>query len=400
MSSVRTALVIGGGIAGPVVATALRKAGIEARVYEAYPGPSYGIGSGLALAPNGIAALDLIDAGDPVRAIAQRLTGQRLSIGNRHYPLPNLPGMAFEMVDRSELHQTLHQHAVAAGVPFEYNRRLVDVDESAAGITAEFADGSTATADVLVGADGIRSTVRGLIDPDAPGPDYTGMIGFGAVVRCDIDAEPETMTFAFGKRAYYLYGADGHGNVMWGANLPHRQYLSLTEARAIPAAHWLGILREVYGDDTPGGELARRTTEEQLEITGALHIMPPVPHWYRNRMVLVGDSVHAPSNSSGQGASMAIESAIQLARCLRDIPDPTAAFATYERLRRARVEGIAARAARVNRSKTPGPVGRKIMNLLMPIMLRTVMNPEKMRGGEYRYRIDWDAPVHEELAAA
>jgi 2-polyprenyl-6-methoxyphenol hydroxylase-like FAD-dependent oxidoreductase len=54
-------------------------------------------------------------------------------------------------------------------------------------------------------------------------------------------------------------------------------------------------------------------------VTGSLHIMPPVPHWHRGRLVLVGDAVHAPSNSSGQGASLAIESAIELARCLRDL---------------------------------------------------------------------------------
>ncbi|KIA66586.1 FAD-dependent monooxygenase [Nocardia vulneris] len=400
MSETRTALVIGGGIAGPVTATALRKAGIDARVYEAYPGPSYNIGSGLALAPNGIAALDIIGAAEAVRAIAYPVTGQSLSVGGKLFTVPGIPGMALHVVDRSELHRVLHDHAVDAGVPFEYNKRLVDVVEDESGITARFTDGSTATADVLIGADGIRSTVRGLIDPNAPGPDYTGMLGFGAITECSADIAPDTMTFAFGKRAYYLYGKTPDGRVMWGVNLPSKQYMSLTEARALPAAHWLGILRDVYGDDTPGGELARNTTEEQLEITGALHIMPPVPQWSRGRMVLVGDSVHAPSNSSGQGASLAIESAVQLARCLRDLPTPRAAFVAYEELRRERVERITAAAAKINHSKTPGPVGRKIMNLLMPIMVRTVMNPEKTQGLNFRYRIDWDAPVQRELAPA
>jgi 2-polyprenyl-6-methoxyphenol hydroxylase-like FAD-dependent oxidoreductase len=206
------------------------------------------------------------------------------------------------------------------------------------------------------------------------------------------------MTFAFGKQAYYLYGAVEKGRIMWGANLPHKEYLSLTEARAIPAEHWLRILRETYAEDTPGGEFARNTTAATLETTGALHIMPPVPHWYRGRMVLVGDSVHAPSNSSGQGASMAIESAVQLARCLRDMPDPTSAFAAYERLRRSRVEGIAARAAKINHSKTPGPVARKMMPLVMRLMVR-FMNMEKTMGAEQGYRIDWDAPVQQEVAA-
>lgn len=400
MSTIRTALVIGGGIAGPVVATALHKAGIDTCVYEAYPGPSYGIGSGLALKSNGVAALDVIGAGDAVRGIALSVSKMRLDIGNRQHEMPGLSGVApLQVVDRGELHRTLHDHAVAAGIPFEYSKRLVRVDEHDAGVTAHFADGSTATADVLVGADGIRSTVRGLIDPNAPGPSYTGMLGMGAITECDAEIPTDTMIFAFGKRAYYLYWRTEDGRVMWGANLPHKQYMSLTEARAVPAEHWLGILRETYADDTPGGELARRTTPESLENQGALHIMPPVPRWHRGRMVLVGDAVHAPSNSSGQGASLAIESAVQLARCLRDLPDPTAAFTAYEQLRRSRVEGVAARARKVNHSKTPGPVGRKMMNLLMPLMVRTVMNPEKTVGAEERYRIDWAEPVQRELAA-
>ncbi|MEV6064816.1 FAD-dependent monooxygenase [Nocardia asteroides] len=401
MSNTRSALVIGGGIAGPVAATALRQAGIDAHVYEAYSGPSDGIGSGLALAPNGVAALDIIGAGDAVRAIALPVRGMRLAVGGREHVLPVLPDQPpLQVVDRGELHRTLHDHAVGAGVPFRYDKRLAHVDEHADGVTAHFTDGSTATADILIGADGIRSTVRGLIDPAAPGPDYTGMLGFGALIDCDQDLPADTMVFAFGAKAYYLYWQHADGRVAWGANLPSARYYSLTEARAIPAEHWLRVLRETYAPDTPGGEFARRTTAANLEITGALHIMPPVPHWYRDRMVLVGDSVHAPSNSSGQGASLAIESAIQLARCLRDIEAPTQAFAAYERLRRARVEGIAARAARVNHSKTPGPIARKFMNAMMPLMVRTVMNPEKTMGAERRYRIDWDAPVQRGVAAA
>ncbi|PXX61490.1 2-polyprenyl-6-methoxyphenol hydroxylase-like FAD-dependent oxidoreductase [Nocardia tenerifensis] len=398
MSTVRTAMVIGGGIAGPVTATALLKAGIDARLYEAYPGPSYNIGSGLALAPNGVAALDIIEAGEAVREIARPISKMGLSVGGKDIFMPGLSGLEpLQLVDRGELHRALHDRAVAAGVPIEYNKRLIDVVEDESGITARFADGSTATADALIGADGIRSTVRGLIDPDAPGPEYLNMLGFGAMIDYDGDIEPESMTFAFGKKAYYLYGATGEGQVMWGANLPHKEYLSLTAARAIPASHWLSILRETYAEDTPGGEFARRTTEEQLEVVGALHIMPSVPHWFRGRMALVGDAVHAPSNSSGQGASLAIESAIQVARCLRDLPTPEEAFATYERLRRGRVEAVAARAAKANHSKTLGPVGRKMMQLLAPVFVR-MMDTEKTMGPEQRYRIDWDAPVYKELA--
>ena len=62
--------------------------------------------------------------------------------------------------------------------------------------------------------------------------------------------------------------------------------------------------------------------------------MPTVPTWYRGRIALLGDATHATSPSSGQGASLAIEDAVVLAKCLRDLPDTKLAFATYERLRR------------------------------------------------------------------
>ncbi|MGW1741413.1 FAD-dependent monooxygenase [Nocardia sp. NPDC001965] len=399
MPGIETALVIGGGIAGPVAATALRKAGIDARVYEAYPNPAYTIGSGLALAPNGVAALDVIGAGDAVRDIAVSVPRMALSVGGKLLSMPTLGDQPpLQLVDRGELHQVLHDRALAAGVPVEFGKRLESAEQTPDGVIARFTDGSTATADVLIGADGIRSTVRQLIDPAAPGPEFTGMLGFGATVDCPIDIEPETIVFAYGRRAYYLYWPVGPGRIGWGVNLPSTEYLSLTEARRVPAEHWLEILRETYGDDTPGGQLARATTAEQLETVGALHIMPPVPQWYRGRMVLVGDSVHAPSNSSGQGASLAVESAIELARCLRDIPDPTSAFAAYEALRRGRVEGVAARAAKINHSKTPGPVARKIMQWLMPVLARTVMKPEKTLADEQRYRIDWDEPVRNVVA--
>lgn len=392
MSKTRTALVIGGGIAGPVAAVALRKAGIEAQIYEAYPGPAHTIGSGLALAPNGVAALDVIDAGDAVRAIATPVPRMCLSVGGKLLPAPSLPDQPpMQLVDRPELHRVLHDRAVAAGIPIEYGKRLVAADHTADGVTARFADGTTATADVLIGADGIRSTVRELIDPAAPGPEFTGLLGFGATVECDIATPADTIVFSYGKRAYYLYWPLGDGRIGWGANLPSTRYLSSAEARETSPERWLEILRDTYGDDHPGGPLAWATTPEQLEVVGALHIMPSVPHWYRDRMVLIGDAVHAPSNSSGQGASLAIESAIQLARCLRDL-DPGTAFATYERLRRSRVEGVAARAAKINHSKTPGPVARKMMQLIMPIMART-MNPEKLAGTEQRYRIEWAEAV-------
>lgn len=391
----RTALVIGGGVAGPVAAMALRKAGMEAVVYEAYPGTADGVGGSLAIAPNGLAALRAIGAEEAVLAVARPIRRTAMAIaGRRLADQPGLPGLPpLQLLWRSELHRALHNEATARGIRIVHGKRLVGVEEAESGATALFADGSRATADILVGADGVRSTVRTLIDPAAPGPQPTGLLGFEAFSEHEVPADRETMTFAFGKRGYYLYRPAPGGGTEWGANLPQTRTMTAAEAREIPAEEWLRVLREAYADDYPGAELVRRTSVDRLQILGSLLIMPRLPHWHRGRMVLVGDSAHAPSNTSGQGASLAIESAVQLARCLRDLPDHRSAFTAYEQLRRTRVEAIAAQAAKFNRAKAPGAVARTLMPLIMPVIMKTVMAPERAFGPVQRYEIRWEQPA-------
>ncbi|QSB12565.1 FAD-dependent monooxygenase [Natronosporangium hydrolyticum] len=395
MARVKTAAVIGGGIAGPVAALALHRAGIQATIYEAYSTSAEGIGGTIALAPNGVAALEHVGAAAAVVDRALPSPRMVMAIGARkRVPLPSLPDVPpLRLVSRGDLYQAIYDQVAEQQVQVEWGKRLVEVREQRSSVVAIFADGSEAVADVLIGADGVHSTVRRLIDPAAPGPRYTGMLGFEGVAGYEAPVEAGTMTFAFGKRAYYLYWPGVDGGTAWGANLPHPQPMSLLDARAVATDQWLRTLREVYSGDEPGGELAEQTGPDSLQVAGALYLMPPVPRWHRGRLVLVGDAVHAPSNSSGQGASLAIESAVQLARCLRDLDDPAAAFAAYERLRRGRVERVAKRAARTNRVKAPGPIAQAMMAVLMPLFVKSATNFEKTLGPEQRYRIDWDAPV-------
>jgi 2-polyprenyl-6-methoxyphenol hydroxylase-like FAD-dependent oxidoreductase len=105
-------------------------------------------------------------------------------------------------------------------------------------------------------------------------------------------------------------------------------------------------------------------------------------------MTLIGDAAHAASSSSGQGASIAAESAVELARCMRDLPYDQA-FAAYEQLRRPRVERIIKLGARTNSNKTAGPVGRVLRDLVMPATMKLI-NPEKM-AWQFDHHIDWDA---------
>ena len=160
---IRTALVIGGGIAGPIAAMALQQAGIEATVYEAYAHTADSLGGGMTIAPNGQDALDAVGLGELLRPLGVPMTGIVMQdwAGRRLAEFGNPPGVPpMQLVWRADLYSSLHGEAERRGIRIERGRRLVDATETADGVTAHFADGSEATADVLIGADGILSLIH------------------------------------------------------------------------------------------------------------------------------------------------------------------------------------------------------------------------------------------------
>jgi FAD-dependent urate hydroxylase len=394
-TNIQTALVIGGGIAGPVAAMALQMAGIDAVVYEAHPARVGDAGGGLTLAPNGLDALDVIGVGDLVRPIGTPMTGIVLQDwkGKRLGEFGNPPGVPpMQFFYRSDLHRVLHEEARRRGIRIEHGKRLTGAAETADRVTARFDDGTEATGDILIGADGIHSAVRRLIDADAPDPRYTGLISFGArVANAGVPATAGKMAMSFGKHAFFGYQVFDETSAIWFVNLPHAEPLPAAQAQQTPASQWLPLLAAKFAADrTPAAQLISRTDPSDLLIVGSMENMPRVPVWSRGRMVLVGDSAHAPSSSSGQGASLAIESAIVLARCLRDLPRDQA-LASYETLRRPRVERVIKQTTRKNSSKTAGPAGRVLFALAMKIFTK-LAKPQKM-AWMFDYRIDWDAPA-------
>jgi 2-polyprenyl-6-methoxyphenol hydroxylase-like FAD-dependent oxidoreductase len=397
MAAIQNALVIGGGIAGPVTALALAKAGIQATVHEAH-GRAENIGAMLTVAPNGLAALETVGLRAAVEAVGNPLHAMVMEKGNGK-PLmrvPGLPGLPpSRVMHRADLFAAIRDGAQAQGVVIHDGKRLTRVEEHPAGVTAHFDDGTTATADLVVGADGIHSTVRTLIDPAAPGPEYTGLMsfGFGDLHRGFIPGDIAAMHFAFGKHSFYGYWTQPDGSDVFFSNYPQEEPMTLAQARAVPKSEWLAKLRAAHVGDRPGERLFGSVTEERMLVAGPMERMPRLPHWSRDRLVLVGDAAHAPSSSSGQGASLALESGVELARCLRDIDDLPTALAAYESRRRPRVEAISEQAAKTNNGKTSGPVAKFLFGLIMPIATRTFLQPEKMFGPVHRFGVDWDERV-------
>jgi FAD-dependent urate hydroxylase len=398
----KKALIIGGGIAGPVTAMALQRAGVESVVYEAYD-TSAGLGAGafLTVAVNGLDALrtldahePVLDAGFPTRKIEFFSgTGKRLGEVPIGGTLPD--GTDTHTIKRADLYRVLHDQAIRRGVRIEHGRRLVDAETTPdGGVVARFADGSRAAGDLLIGADGIHSRTRRIIDPTAPEPRYTGLGNIGGFTRnASVNTKPGIYVMVWGRRAFFGYTVSPSGEIWWFANPPSARELTRAELAATTTEQWKRWLIDLFADDaSPAVEIIEATTGE-LPATNQYDV-PSVPTWHRGPMVIVGDAAHATSPASGQGASMAIEDAVVLAKCLRDLPDIRQAFAAYERLRRERVERVVAQGARSSSGKAAGPIARVLRDLMLPVILKRVASGgEKSLAWMYDYHIDWDEKV-------
>jgi FAD-dependent urate hydroxylase len=398
----QNALVIGCGIGGPVAAMALQRAGIDAVIYEAYDRPADFLGSFLNVASNGLDALRTLDAhrqvlsdGFPTpRMVMWSGTGKRLGEMANGVTLPD--GTTSITIQRGLLHRALRDEAVRRGIRIEAGKRLVGVDGQANGVVARFEDGSHAQGDFLIGVDGLHSRARQIVDAAAPTPRYTGLLSLGGIARnLPVAPTPNAYHMIFGKRAFFGYSARPSGEIYWFANVSRRNEPTRQELSTITPQAWKRELLDLFADDAgPATMIIERAGNELGPYP--IHDMPTVPTWHRGSIALAGDAAHATSPSSGQGASIAIEDAIVLAKCLRDVPEHETAFATYVQLRRTRVEKIVKYSARVGRTKTAGPVRRRLRDLVMPFALKYFAN-STAHAWMYTYHIDWSERIEAPL---
>jgi FAD-dependent urate hydroxylase len=291
---------------------------------------------------------------------------------------------------RADLYQALYQEAVRRGIAINHDKCLTAARQDREGVRAEFADGSAARADVLIGADGIHSMTRSLIDPGAPGPRCTGLINIGGYARgIETGAKPGSYTMIFGRRAFFGYVPAPSGEVWWFANVPRAGVPAPGETESASPAQWKRTLADLYAEDAgQATRLVQATDLADMSKATPIRYIHRLPAWCDGRMIVIGDAAHAPTPTSGQGASLSMEDGVLLGQCLRDLPDPARAFARFEALRRPRVENITRQAARVNNSKVPGPVIRA----LLPAIMKMIAN-SKQATAPFRHHIDWNVPI-------
>ncbi|WP_406236783.1 FAD-dependent oxidoreductase [Nocardia sp. NBC_01009] len=400
----KKALIIGGGIAGPVTAMALLRAGLEPIVCEAYEeAAAEQIGAYLTVAVNGLSALALLDAHHVVTEIGHPTSTLSFSTssGKHITDMPiggTLPdGTVTHSIKRRDMYRALNAEATRRGVRYEYNKRLVSAVSTGSGVSAAFADGSAIEADVLIGADGIRSCTREIIDPAAPKAHFLGIYGLGGFVtdrtlHTELGLRPGIYSMIFGKKAFFGYLVAPDGEIWWFANMPRSQELSRSAGESTTQAQWRDQLVELLSADRgPAARIVAATPDDTFVPGFDQYDLPTVTTWHNDNMVIVGDAAHAVASSSGQGVSMAVEDAVTLATCLRDIPDTAAALAAYEDRRRARVERVVAYGAETSSDKASSGLGRLLVRLLTPYFLKKAAKAGVAPlNWMFDYRISWE----------
>lgn len=391
------ALIVGGGIAGPVAAMALQRVGIEALVAEAHPRGDGEVGSYFTVTPNGLDALAAVGAlhcalewGFPTRHNVMR-NGAGKALGDLPLGAPLADGTPSLTMKRSRLALRLLLEAESRGIAVEHGKRLIDATRVGEQVQATFADGGTEVADVLIGADGVHSVVRRLIDPTAPQGRYVGLTNFGGITSArdvPVELEAEAWQFWFGRHAFFGAHPTPTGDVVWFVNDP-RPEITSEERAATSDAQWLESLAGLFVTDK--APTAALITAGRLELVADnTYDLGHVPVWHRDRMIIIGDAAHAPAPSSGQGASMALEDAVLVARFLGEAyggpGGMDAAFTGFEAARRARVERIVAQGARSSSSKTPGAVGGAIRDVALRLVFRYAIT-QKSLSWMYDYRV-------------
>jgi 2-polyprenyl-6-methoxyphenol hydroxylase-like FAD-dependent oxidoreductase len=387
------ALVIGSGVSGPATAMFLAADGWDVEIFENAAKPDDYSGAFLNVATNGLTVLDelglrehlLSDAHPAPHMIMWSSTGKKLG------SVPNGPAgdpaRGSAVVRRGWLHRVLREGAENHGIPIRFGARLIEITADQGVVHATFADGHKASADILIGCDGIGSLTRTHIDAHALSPCYSGLVGLGGFARvAGLSPTPATQHFVFGRRSFFGYLVRADSTVYWFANISAPEP-SRGSLRDVSAAEWLERLRDLHQHDPYPVPQIIDGHDGDL---GAYPIydLNGVRHWSRGRVVAVGDAVHATSPSAGQGASLALEDAQTLAVCLREEADHEAAFARYQAVRQPRTDKVVEYARKINSQKrvSKSRVAVAIRDAMLPLFLKRAAN-DRSNDWLYNYRV-------------
>lgn len=331
-------IVIGSGIAGLSAAIALRKIGLDVSVYERAP-ELREVGAGISLWANALRALDSFGAGDAVRAVSLAMTVSEMRAHDGRRIQLTMPAKQFEdqfkvrpfvaMVHRAELVSVLASF-LPSGVA-RYGFECVDVEQKGERVAVRFANGHADEADLVIGADGLKSAVRAAIFGNEE-PRYAGHTCWRGVCPRPASVQPGYLGEWWGRGKRFGITTLPGDRVYWfaGYNSPPNQYAA--DERAEVAKHFEG-----WADPVP---VLIAATEPSRVLRNDILDRPPTKVWSKGRIGLIGDAAHPTTPNLGQGGCMAIEDAVVLARNLVANPDPVRALEAFTAERYPRASAI------------------------------------------------------------
>jgi salicylate hydroxylase len=334
--------IVGGGIGGLTLAASLLQQSLSVQIFE-QDTELREIGAGIAIGGNATRLLqrlgvDLEQAANMPSALEFRCwrDGRLLwshPIGEWYRQEVGAPYLT--------LHRATLQRLLAAAVPsgfIQLNHRVVGLSGEPDGVRLRFAEGSEVVASVVVGADGVNSTVRRYICGDVA-PTHSGEIGFRAVIPIEKSRDlpnPTSLHCWCGPDTHVVYYGLESGKIvnLLAVYKPRRlpPWTRLSNRVSATRDQALSIFEE-YSWDPRILDLVRNI-EGDMSLW-ALVELPRLPRWSRGRVILLGDAAHAPLPHQGQGAGLAIEDAYALGSFLADagLKDYGLAFAAFEKLR-------------------------------------------------------------------
>jgi salicylate hydroxylase len=371
-------LIAGGGIGGLVAAIALAQRDIEVEVFEQQTEPRE-VGAGIAIFANGARVISSLGIDAVLEPLRHYSPGFRIRRGKSGRLIAELPLGGFHEerfgaraydLHRSDLRQALLEAAGSKhGVTVHLGQRVAKVIQDQGRVTLETDQGLRASGEALIGADGIHSVVRREIaGPDVPR--FSGEVVWRALVPRDrlsgIASTPFNTVWTGGDRHFLQYPVRGGGLLNVGG--------------FVRSDRWRGESWTERGDQDAFAALYSEFHPAVREIVGAIdecfvqaiHERSPLEHWFKGRVVLLGDACHAMPPHMGQGAGMAIEDGVVLARAIAERPrNPEEAFRVYQAKRQDRVQRLL-EAVRWNASmfRAGNPVRRAALDLGFWLMSR------------------------------
>ena len=375
------AIIIGGGPAGLATALRLRQiTNISCRIYELRAQPTT-LGGAVGIPGNGLRLMSRLGVYD---ALASRgnsqseMTARAANgsiLGRRDVAAgPDRETQGYMRIKRTDLMNVMLSAAEEAEISVTYNKQIIRIEEEKDKVTATFSDGTTDTADILLGCDGIHSSVRQLYVDPLQEPEYSGIASTFTIVPASSLSPPTVeqikgMNATITKEGMFLTVpcTATRDEIMWGFS----QEVSLPAADDIRDGWEVHAKEEVKGfkdkmlhylEDTRGewGIAMRELIETSPTVKFyPVYRLPLGGSWYKGRCLLIGDAAHAMQPHAGQGVSMAAEDAFLLARLLRDEGRTLeTVFRRFDEIRRPRVTEMYKIAARnVDMRQKTGSLG-------------------------------------------